>query len=404
MPDSAHPEGSRGTCPVNAGRRSFVRSALGARAGAAALAGGGVGLTTVLGGGSADAADGGRAAPVAFHGGHQAGITTPPPAAAAFVSFDVIAETRAELAELFRTVTDRARFLTAGGDPTDLGVGAPPSDSGILGATVPADALTVTVGVGSSLFDDRFGLASQPPGEARLQCTSFPNDNLHPARERRRPEPPDLRRRARTSSLHALRDLAKHTRGAMQPRWRIDGFHEPAPPIRHATQPARVQGRDREPGRTADTTQMDWPRLGQRPARRAVVDSAVARYQVVRIIRMLVEFWDRVSLARAGDDDRPPARTSGAPLDGARRVRHPRLQSRPARHDHPARCAHSAFQSTHGGHRNRAAFFAAVTTTTAVSTYSPHHLPPTSSSQLSNTHQHINNIVTPSHQPIQTSF
>ena len=65
------PRGLPGRLPVNAGRRSFVRSALGAGAGAAALAGGGVGLTTVLGGGSADAADGGRAAPVAFHGGHR---------------------------------------------------------------------------------------------------------------------------------------------------------------------------------------------------------------------------------------------------------------------------------------------------------------------------------------------
>ena len=47
-----------------------------------------------------------------------------------------------------RTLTSRARFLTAGGTPPDLGVGQPPSDSDVLGPAVPADGLTVTVSVG----------------------------------------------------------------------------------------------------------------------------------------------------------------------------------------------------------------------------------------------------------------
>ena len=40
--------------------------------------------------------------------------------------------------------------------------------------------------------------------------------------------------------LHALRDIARHTRGGMQVQWRIDGFASPAAPDRHA--PATCMG------------------------------------------------------------------------------------------------------------------------------------------------------------------
>jgi deferrochelatase/peroxidase EfeB len=54
---------------------------------------------------------------VPFYGEHQAGIATPPQTAAAFLSFDVTAGNRRELTELFRTLTERAAFLTEGGTP-----------------------------------------------------------------------------------------------------------------------------------------------------------------------------------------------------------------------------------------------------------------------------------------------
>ena len=75
-------------------------------------------------------------------------------------AFDSMADGQGGLADLLQTVTARARFLTAGGTPPNLGVSQPPSDSDVLGPVVPADGLTVTLSVGSTLFDDRYGLAA----------------------------------------------------------------------------------------------------------------------------------------------------------------------------------------------------------------------------------------------------
>ncbi len=165
---------------------------------------------------------------VPFHGRWQAGIVNPPPPAACFVSLNVTAANRGELIDLLQTLTARARFLAEGGVPTDLGPVAPPADSGTLGPEIPADGLTVTVGFGSTLFDERFGIADRKPKHLTAM-TSFPNDALNP----------DLCggdlllqicAGGPDTAIHALRDIAKHTRGGMQILWRMDGFVSPARP------------------------------------------------------------------------------------------------------------------------------------------------------------------------------
>ncbi|ERM03274.1 hypothetical protein Q644_12125 [Brucella intermedia 229E] len=111
----------------------------------------------------------------AFYGKHQPGIVTPRPAAGLVASFDVLARDRSELERMFRLLTERTEFLMKGGTPPELDAKFPPSDSGILGPVVTPDNLTVTVALGSSLFDDRFGLKPLKP-KLLQRMTSFPND------------------------------------------------------------------------------------------------------------------------------------------------------------------------------------------------------------------------------------
>ncbi|MFC9927746.1 iron uptake transporter deferrochelatase/peroxidase subunit [Streptomyces sp. NPDC127190] len=283
------------------GRRRFLRGA--------ALAG--AGLATGAAAPAAPEAAAPAAALAPFHGPHQASAIAAPRRTCVFAALDVTAESRADLAELLRTLTERARFLTSGGTPSPVGITGPPADSGVLGAQVPGGRLAVTVGAGASLFDDRFGLAARRP--RRLTAMpAFPDDDLKAEwchgdlSLQLHADDPD-------TTLHALRDIARHTRGGLQVRWRLDGFSSPPRP---SGTPRNLLGfkdgtANPDPTSAREMDRLVWVGRGMGEPEWAVGGS----YQVVRLIRMLVEFWDRVSLS---EQERMfgRAKESGAPLDG----------------------------------------------------------------------------------------
>ncbi|WP_242894333.1 Dyp-type peroxidase [Actinomadura litoris] len=291
------------------GRRAFLRGAL--AAGATGAAGLGEPVPT---GSAARPARG-------FHGEHQAGVLEEPTRRTAVAAFDVIVGGRRELTDLMRALTERARALTSGGAPDEPGIAGPPADSGVLGPDVPGGGLLVTVGVGASLFDGRFGPAvRRPPGLVRMPV--FPDDALDPAWCHGdlsvQLSAPD-----EDTVVYALRDITRHTRGAAQPRWRISGFSAPPRPDGAPRNLLGFKDGTANPD-ASDPREMD--RLvwigGRDPA-------AGGTYAAIRLIRMLVEFWDRVGLP---EQERMfgRRRDTGAPLDGVHERDEPRYAEDPA--------------------------------------------------------------------------
>ena len=251
-------------------------------------------------------------AAIPFHGAHQAGITTPRQPSGIWTSFDVTAADRAGLIELLRTLTHAARLLTTGGTPADpLGNSAPPTDSGTLGEIIPADGLTVTLGFGASLFDDRYGIAARRPAHLTTM-EPFANDDLDASLTGG-----DLLLQicggSQDTVSHAIRQIAKATRGGMQINWRLDGFASPPRPTGVPRDNFAFKDGIANPdvGDPTVASRLLW-----------VVDgigepawATGGTYHVVRIIKQFIEFWDRVSMQEQ-QQMIGRFRGSGAPLDG----------------------------------------------------------------------------------------
>ncbi|GAA4347562.1 iron uptake transporter deferrochelatase/peroxidase subunit [Angustibacter luteus] len=256
----------------------------------------------------------GAGARVDFHGVHQAGIGTASQDRLAFAAFDVTTKDADALRRVLTDWTAAAVAMTRGvpvpgssSDPI-----APPADTGEARG-LPPSALTVTVGFGPSLFDERFGLASRRPA-ALEPIPALPGDELQPQRVGG-----DLVIQACSNdpqvAFHVIRNLARIGSGSVAMRWSQLGFGRTSATSVTQSTPRNLMGfkdgtRNIRGEDTAamdkhvwvgDESDQDWMRGGT--------------YLVSRRIRMLVESWDRDYLA---DQQAVFGRhkDSGAPLTG----------------------------------------------------------------------------------------
>ncbi|BBY44456.1 Dyp-type peroxidase [Mycolicibacterium celeriflavum] len=291
-------------------RRGFISGALGT--------GAAVGAGSVLAGCSSQDS-GSPTAPAAafvpFDGPHQAGITALPiPEQGLVASFNVVSKDRDGLRGALRDLTEEIRGLMAGKPPEPRDPAYPPVDSGILGEQPPADNLAIVVGVGASLFDDRFGLTDRKPKEL-VTMPFIANDRLDPKLSHG-----DLsiiiEAGHSDTVIFALRQLMRRTRSDLVLRWMVDGYARGigAGQASEAATPRNLLGfKDGTANLDVDDNAIMDRHIWVGPQDGEPEWTVGGSYQAIRIIRMFVEFWDRTQLveqeALIGRD-----KVSGAPL------------------------------------------------------------------------------------------
>lgn len=247
-----------------------------------------------------------------YLGSHQAGVLTPEPKNASFIAFNITENSIEELQTIFTLLTQRIADLTQPQKAPPINNDKmPPAESGILGTQQQPDSLTITVALGNSLFDNRFGLNKIKP-KYLSEMTSFPNDRLE-----QKWCGGDLLLQicanSQESVIYALRDILRHISPYSFPLWKIDGFL-PARDIDNHSTPINLFGfKDGTGNAPADDNllmnELIWITKGsQEPS---WCDGGT--YQAVRLIRFNLEFWDRTPLEDQ-ENDFGRHKNSGAPI------------------------------------------------------------------------------------------
>lgn len=299
-----------------AGAAGAAGLALGAAGGALAHAAATDAGTSAPGGAAGSLSSLG-ATQVAFHGDHQAGITTPLQAKGHLVAFDLVAGAgRTEAAALLRRWSDTARLLMAG-------KAAPDSDTGIALDAGPS-SLTVTFGFGHSFFE-RTGLTARRPA-ALDALPDFSSDRLD---ERRSNGDLWVQIGANDGlvAFHALRALQRDAGQAARVRWQMNGFNRSpgatGTPMTARNLMGQIDGTGNpKPAEPDFDRRIFVPGTGPGPAEHAWM--AGGSYAVVRRIRMLLDDWDKQSLAQQ-EQVIGRNKATGAPLTGGGETTEPEL-------------------------------------------------------------------------------
>ncbi|MGV9559122.1 iron uptake transporter deferrochelatase/peroxidase subunit [Streptomyces sp. NPDC003522] len=258
-----------------------------------------------------------------FHVKHQPGIIQGLQARGHLVAFDLAAGAdRKEAAALLRRWSQTARRLMAGEaaahDDTDIARDAGPS------------SLTITFGFGHSFFA-RTGLEKQRP-VALDPLPDFSSDQLDASRSNG-----DLWVQIGANdalvAFHALRAIQKDAGRAAKVRWQMNGFNRTpgatARPMTARNLMGQLDGtRNPKPADTDFDRRIFVPESGSNdPAW-----MANGSYAVVRRIRMLLDDWERLSVA-AQEQVIGRRKSDGAPLSGGTETTEMDLEKTDARGD-----------------------------------------------------------------------
>ena len=272
--------------------------------------------------------------PRGFRGYHQIGVLEHPRPHGLLAAFACVDGNRHALGETFRGLSEEVDGLLSGRVPPETDPALPPPDSGVL-QEVTDPGLMVTVSVGASLFDDRYGLADRKPREL-VTMPFLANDRLDPARSHGdvlialQGKEPDV-------CVHALRRVMRRTRSGLVLKWMQDTFTRPyAIPKLGQTQSRNLLGfKDGTANPNADDealmNTLVWTQTGdaaQNAMGREPAWTVGGTYQVVRLIRMMVERWDRAALDEQ-EEIFGRRKVSGAPLSGRQETDIPDYASDP---------------------------------------------------------------------------
>lgn len=258
-----------------------------------------------------------------FYGsGPQAGIRTPPQQYCVFMTFDLQISTASELQQLLATWSAAIDRLMSG---ATIGSVEPPRKNAVASDTGEAlglgpNGLTVTVGLGPGVFDERFGLAKKRPA-LLSELPKMPSDQLQ-----REFTGGDLSLQACADhpqvAYHAIRDLARMARESAHTRWTVMGFGKASAAAGQKTPRNLLGFKDGTRNITdkADYDEFVW--LGDDAGW-----MAGGTYQIARKIQMHIEIWDADDI---GDQETIFGRTKkvGAPLTGHREFDTPKFHEK----------------------------------------------------------------------------
>ncbi len=255
-------------------------------------------------------APGGKAVP--FYGAHQAGIATPTQEHVHFLALDVVSDSSADLRALLAALSAGAAALTAGDPVGALSTGVdPPVDTGEALGLGPS-RLTVTFGLGPSVFAaGRFGGLEALRPAPLVDLPPFASDSLQPGicdgdiAVQACSDDPQV-------AFHAIHDLIRLASPTAVPRWSLPGFGRTLNTAGQTTPrnilgfkegTANIVGQDH-----AALERFVWAGAPESPA--WMVGGS---YMVVRRIQLLLHNWDSISLEQ---QERTFGRhkLSGAPL------------------------------------------------------------------------------------------